>query len=206
MNRNKLIITLGTIGLAACAGTVGSKTTPQTRRRSGADQVAIGDDTAGKASPAPTTTTQLGRVTARFTPDPPDPASTTGSTMYIDFSWSDLADPFGETLRREFHNIWHERAAYKACLAENAREVSVFAWSLVAYIQARGPTLQGASQELTLWTELFAAGGIPALEFVTGVIGIMSVADWLLLLGAIGISGWEAFNVVQCAAERTDGW
>jgi hypothetical protein len=89
------------------------------------------------------------------------------------------------------------------CAQDRTSELAATAFAMATYIQANAASLSSATSDLKTYVGVFLAGGASSFELIAAVTAVLTLGDWLVLLGAVGLTAFEVASLIRCVAEQS---
>jgi L-serine deaminase len=90
--------------------------------------------------------------------------------------------------------------SFAQCQANNPELFLATAGAIAGYLSTNASNFASAGADLKTYVGVYLAGGATALEFVGAVLGLLSAADWLALLAALGFTVLTVGSELRCSA------
>jgi len=202
-SRSRFMLLAGTTLVAGCAGTQGAGALlPRSQRRNSALTNNTGDPPQPLAAPpgAPHCTSvdqdaciddsglyRIGRVRAKHALD--------DSGLSIALGWVGTALDADPRIVKYWSKFYH---VLGKCVSDRGGELSSWAFGMATYLQSNWAQLSSATDSLRTYVGVYLAGGATAIEMIGACASVLSVGDFAILVGAVGLSVYELMSVVDC--------
>ncbi len=86
------------------------------------------------------------------------------------------------------------------CVQDRSSELAATAFAMAVYIRDNASSLASAAASLRTYAGVYLIGGATAIEMIGAAAAVLTVGDWIILLGAVGLTALEVAKLIRCVA------